>query len=54
MIPDKIAKILKNLPEIELKRAVISVDNKIYTWNECKDIIEKNEDADLAKKIIMK
>lgn len=51
---EKIKRIFENLPEIEIGRAIVSVEDKIYTWKECRDIIEKDENSELAKKIIEK
>lgn len=49
---EKIKQVLKNLPEIEQGRAVVAIEGKVYTWQECRDIIEKDENSDLAKKVI--
>lgn len=54
MSVEKIKQIFKNLPDIEINRAIVSIEGKVYTWKECMDIIEKDERADLAKKIIEK
>ncbi len=51
---EKIKQVFKNLPEIEIERAIVYIENKVYTWKECRDIIEKNENSELAKKIIEK
>ncbi len=51
---EKIKLVFENLPEIEIERAIVYIENKIYTWKECRDIIEKNENPELAKKIIEK
>ena len=51
---EKIRWIFENLPEVEINRAIVSIENKVYTWKECRDIIEKDENSDLAKKIIEK
>ena len=54
MTLEKLKRIIKNLPELEINRAVIAVENNIYTWKECREIIEKDENSELAKKIIEK
>lgn len=51
---EKIKQVFENLPEIERNRAIIFVEGKVYTWNECMDIIKNDEDSDLAKTIIAK
>jgi len=51
---EKIKRIFENLPDLEIVRAIVSVEDKVYTWKECRDIIEKNENSELAKKIIEK
>lgn len=54
MSSEKIKQIFENLPEVERNRAIVSIEGKVYTWRGCRDIIEKDEGSDLAKKIIHK
>lgn len=54
MALEKLRRIFGNLPEVEINRAIVSIENKVYTWKECRDIIKKDENSELAKKIIEK
>lgn len=49
---EKIKQIFEKLPEVEINRAIVSIKGKVYTWKECMDIIKKDKNSDLAKKII--
>ena len=49
---EKIKQIIENLPEAEINRAIVSIEGKVYTWNECMNVIKKDENSDLAKKMI--
>lgn len=51
---EKIKQIFEKLPEIETNRAVVSIEGEVYTWKKCMEIIEKDENSELAKKIIDK
>lgn len=49
---EKIKQIFEKLPEVEINRAIVSIGGTVYTWKQCMEIIEKDENSDLAKKII--
>lgn len=51
---EKIKQIFEKLPEIEISRAIVSIEGRVYTWKECMKIIKKDENSNLAKKIIYK
>ena len=54
MSKEQIKKIFKNLSPTERKRAIVFVEGKVYTWEEIIEIIEKDENSELAQKMINK
>jgi len=52
MSKEQIKKIFKLLSPIEKKRAIVSIEGKVYTWEEVIKIIEKEENSELAQKMI--
>lgn len=54
MSKEQIKKIFKLLSPTERKRAIVFVEGKTYTWEEVIKIIEKDENSELAKKMINK
>ncbi len=54
MSEEQIKKIFERLSPIEKTRAIISVEGKVYTWEEIIKVIEKKENLELIKKIINK
>ncbi len=51
---EDVKKIFEKIPEVEIDRPIVSIEDKIYTWKKCKEIVESEPDSDLAQKIIEK
>ena len=54
MSREKIKKIFELLSPTEKKRAIVFIEGRTYTWEEIINIIEKDENSELIKKIINK
>lgn len=54
MSKEQIREIFKRLSPTERKRAIVFVKDKVYTWEEVIEIIEKDENSELAKEMINK
>jgi len=54
MSKELIEKIFKKLPEEEKKKAVVSIEGEVYTWEEALAEIQKDEHSEISKKIQQK